>query len=189
MSLVLEFQNGLRNMGPDGFWEILEEVGWMDLIPKGDRNMLRSRIEEGFQKDPTEAYKVLAFRPFIGDKTADDQDRSWVIRNFADASLGTFNPVKIEFKTSKDRDRSEVSFTHKGKTYKCEVRTYGGYLGDDIVDLVNKAIVNTGTDCRFIRVDSLDNTVNLVFIPERILERAQKKGLIPPKDYSFAYYR
>ena len=189
MSLVLDFQNGLRNMGPDGFWEILGDIGWTDLIPKSDRNALRSRIEEAFEKDPTEGYKAMAFRPHVTNRSIDDEDRSWVIRNFADASFGTFNPVKVEFRISRYAVHSDLSFKHKGRTYKGHVHIWQGNLGDDVVDLVNEAMADTGNECRFIRVDSLDDVAHLVFVTEPIFKLAQRKGLMPPKDYSFAYYR
>jgi PQQ-like domain len=168
-----------------GFWQSLEETGWLRALSAEEIDELRLHVLTAFQKDPCNLHYVLAGAVFDGPEIL-NEDATDAVGRFAAASRGRFAPQRVSTKLLPVVDEDElpdiasISFTLGGRRRAVVVdRDHG-------VDLlhagVNDALAATNVPERFFALPVADGSRRIAFTEPDVYARALASGVIPGPD-------
>jgi uncharacterized protein (TIGR02996 family) len=169
-------------------WARLHQVGWLDWVPEENRMDLWERFARVRAEDPDFAFLALGALGFDGEcimgESGPDEPLSYYakLQQFAAASKGRFQPVKIMDRVDWQLRYTTVSFAHNGLEYRWDEHTASDWFSDKVLDLVNRALKESGVKERFIALPAVDQCWSLVFVPPSVYARAVKAGLIPTQE-------
>ena len=168
-------------MDADEYWRKLEEIGWLEFVRDEERADLRKRLwgNSGGECDQRTCF-VLTRYSFDWEYEQDAQSYVKLIRELALISNRVFRPENERCAVSGDNSAT-LSFSHGGKVYSCVVSMDTDIVDESILDLVNEAIADGGSDVQYIDLPRIDQCAYLVLVPPDVLCAAEA-GLIPPED-------
>src|SRR5262245_797323 len=175
-------------MTAEEYWDGLERVGWLAHVPASEQAGLRERIERCFAENPKYAFLTLGRVGFDGEcimgEGGPDEPLSYyaLLQDFARASGGRFQPVKIVDRVWWDRGLTQVSFAHNGLEYRWSKAIATDWFQAEVLDLVNRALKDAAVKERFIPLPTVDQCWNIVFLPPAVYRKAVRAGLIPTQE-------
>lgn len=175
-------------MNESNFWTTLGEIGWLALLSEAEHVRLQGAVREQFVRDSKYAFYALAvtvFDPECIEGTGPNEACSYysVLLQLAKASGGCFQPLLIHDELDYELGVARVSFEHYGHAYSIEVSYQDDWFQQEVLDLVNRALRESGCDRQFLPLPPCDQTVSLCFVPADVFDRAVRKGLIPEVEF------
>jgi hypothetical protein len=184
------FEKTILQMSPEVYWQKLKQCGWLDETPSQMHEDLMLWIQDAFLRYPIYVFYALTTFHFdaeciygVGEKEP-SYYRS--LMEFSEISEGVFSPTSIEDFHDRESFRYSVSFVHGRGEYKARVYD-SDYFQCEIIELINQAIEEQGSEKRFIDLPNTDQCYNLAFVSPEVFHRAEVAGLIPP--YLYFHYK
>jgi hypothetical protein len=170
-------------MDAETYWRELKNVGWLDCIPQGQHADLRKRIERSLLGSaPETTCFTLTQSSLDSECILGEGSYARILKDLAEASDGVFSPAHVVDRCEPNQTVGTVSFVHARKQYDLKVSYDTDLLDEAIIDLVNEAISNGGSDRQFINLPVIDQCYYLVFVPRAVYEKAIEVGLLPDTD-------
>lgn len=171
-------------MTPDEYLDKLDAIGWFDHLPPGERERIRPQLEKNLQDDPFWAYYALASMCFDTEFVQDEGPESvlsyyWLLEELAASSSGIFKPMNIQDRLDRYNETAYVAFEHHGRSFSVTVPFETDWFEWDVLELVNRAIGESGSKLRFIPLPQGDQIVCLVIQVPDVYGAAVRVGLIP----------
>jgi hypothetical protein len=169
-------------------WAVLERIGWLAYVPVADQADLRDRLTRCCAEDLKYAFLALGRLGFDGEcimgEGGPDEPLSYyaLLQDFARVSGGLFRPVKIVDRVDWERRTTSVSFAHNGLEYRYYRPVAMDWFQEGVLDLVNRALKDSGAKERFIPLPAVDQCWSIAFVPPAVYKRAVRAGLIPTQE-------
>src|SRR6185436_8482109 len=120
------------------YWQRLEEIGWLEYVPKADQKDLLARIKKALGKpDPQFAYFCLTQYSFDGEGVFEDS-YTHLIDDLSSISGGTFAPEEV--KESVLKGERKISYRHNRKQYKWKTPANTDYFDLDLLKMINQSL-------------------------------------------------
>lgn len=163
------------------YWIALKKVGWLDYVPASEHKSLRESIETAIKHHGIKfAFLGLTHLSFDFECIFDDDSYPTLVSDFASFSRSQFNPKNVRsHRDSKNKKKRLVQFSVGRKRYSLTVDFAGDYADESIIDLVNTALADSGSQYRYQNLPAVDQCGYLTFVPHAIYEAAVKIGVIP----------
>jgi hypothetical protein len=162
------FANNIKNVV-----EKFDEIGWFGGMDNSEKVAIKEKLSKseslyGFLNN----LSVYSFDTECIDESGDYVS---IIENLADCSAGKFKPTEvsddIDFITT---NTSTIKFTHFGKAYSITIPNQNDWFQPEVLDLVNRAIVESGNKEQFLTLPVQDQCAYLVFVDPDIYELANE---------------
>jgi hypothetical protein len=182
--MIDRYKATLRTMVVDDFVTSLIKCGWVAEIPEHQRDTLLQQVRAQFDKDRW--YTFLALGTFSFDSECiygfgpGNSSYYDMMTEIARYSEGFFHPTDIV--DERKGDWINVSFRQNKQTYRCRVHATD-YFQEDVLDVINQAISDAGSEKRFIILPPVDQCMHIVYISYKTYKYAERRGLIPPPEY------
>jgi hypothetical protein len=172
-------------MTADEYWAGLERVGWLAYVPAPQHAELRERIACAMAEHPQFVFLTLSVIGFDGEcimgEGGPNEPLAYYtkLQDFARVSRGRFQPVKIVDHVDWIHRTTFVSFAHNGLAYSWFRPIATDWFQGEVLDLVNKALKESGAKERFIPLPAVDQCWSIAFVPPAVYNKAVRAGLIP----------
>ena len=163
------------------YWLALKKTGWLDWIPNVDHKQLQLNIDAAIKEHGVQfAYLGLTHFSFDFECIFADDSYPPLLGDFASFSRNEFNPKSAKSQRDpKDKKKRLVEFKVGRKKYTCSVDFASDYADECIIDLVNKALTESGSQYQYQNLPAVDQCGYLSFVPQSIFDTGVKGGLIP----------
>jgi len=178
------WQQHLLELGAEQYLELLQSTGWFQAVGEARTRQLREQLRHALAENPTYCFYELADTEFDADcieEAGTDDSCSYysIILQLAHDSRSLFRPESVSDALDRERGIARVSFEHQGTTYDCEVLLHDEWFQDPVLQLVNRALSDSGVEHRFIDLPPCNATRSLALVPPSVFKKTVDLKLVP----------
>ena len=135
-------------------WDGLAKSGWLSDLGRERSQELKTKLESSEDSDSDLMWSRLADLSFavacIFEAKEGKGPYESILESYAAASRDLFHPCDLEDELDPVGRRARISFEHDGRSYTCAVPWQDDFFRDEVHDLINEALADSGIEQRFV---------------------------------------
>ena len=168
-------------------WDGLAKSGWLSDLGRDRAQDLKAEIEKSEDRDSRYLWTRLADLSFDVECTFESEEGVGpyvsIVEKYATSSRDLFHPSNLQDELDPLERTARIAFEHDGRSYRCEVPWHDDFFRDEVHDLVNEALADSGTEQRFVFLPSDESgDLLLALIRPEVLAKSVEMGLLPESD-------
>ncbi len=168
-------------------WDGLAKSGWLSDLGQDRAEQLKAELEESEDSETDHLWTRLADLSFDVECIFESEEGVGpyvsILEKYAASSRDLFHPSDLEDELDPLERTARIAFEHDGRRYSCEVPWHDDFFRDEVHDLVNEALADSGIEQRFVFLPADESgDLLLALIRPEVLARAVQMGLLPESD-------
>ncbi len=153
--------------------ETLEGIGWFRSVESIKKKEITGKLLES--TNLTNFLYNLTICSFDTECIVENGDYVSIVKYLAENSSGKFNPTEITDEIDfENTNTAKIKFKHNEREYFITVQNQDDWFQPEVLDLVNQAVLDSGSEEQFMTLPIQDQCANLVFVPAETYEMAKK---------------
>jgi hypothetical protein len=158
----------------------LASVGWTDGWSSDAMIGLRKQLVFWQDHDARLRYLALASGSYDAECIADAESYSELLKTYADASSGAFQPTDVESELVNGEEAIRLAFTLRGQRFETTLPFEGwDYVDEGLEPFLNESLRAVGEHRAFFSLPAADQCVHFACVLPEAYRKAEQAGLFP----------
>jgi hypothetical protein len=172
----------LTSKGKNEYLKVLENIGWFN-FSSNTKDEINNRLNES---EKTEDFMFCLYDLWFDTEGFEDSDDyRFLLEQIMEIIKLTEYKLNVEYIKQNDLVKIKMETKNSIYTHYANLIEDSSRIEDNVINefINNKLLVGENTGKKFIQLPSSDQTIQFVYMPGNIFQKAIENGIIPEEDY------